>query len=176
MACGKDGGVFDILDVFFEFCFRLRHTREHEFRDGATTHFFLRHSNILHYFQKFYVGHFSISIQLQYLMFLIILIHYHRKNASKFQDAIFRQSWIIIGTTDLKLHRKSNFLLNNQNPPPLPPNNVDDHLHQPLFAFNFFQPTLDRGRGGWRLFGQSCELWRSRSFVHRCPNEFWPGL
>ena len=30
----------------------------------------------------------------------------------------------------------------------LPPNNVDDNLHQPLFAFNFFQPTLDRGRGG----------------------------
>ena len=33
-------------------------------------------------------------------------------------------------------------------PPPSPANNVDDHLHQALFASIFFQPTLDRGRGG----------------------------
>ena len=28
---------------------------------------------------------------------------------------------------------------------PFPPNNVDDHLHQPQFVFNFFQPTLGEG-------------------------------
>ena len=48
VVCGKDGGVFDMLDVFCEFCFWLRHMREHEFRGGAMT-FVLRHSNILHY-------------------------------------------------------------------------------------------------------------------------------
>ena len=57
-------------------CFRLQHTREHEFRGGAATHFFLRHSNIFNYSQKFYVGYFAISIELQYLMFPTIPIHY----------------------------------------------------------------------------------------------------
>ena len=46
--------------------------------------FFLRHSNIFHYSQYFYVGHFAISIELQYLMFPT------RKSTSKFQNAIFR--------------------------------------------------------------------------------------
>ena len=136
-------------DVFCEFCFRLRHTCEHEFRGGATTHFFLRHSDILHYPEKFYVVHFCISIELQYLMFPTMLIHYHRKTRLNFKMPFSDNPGQNYWDNRLKITPEFNFPSEqSKSSPPFPPNNVDDHLHQPLFAFNFFQPTLDRGRGG----------------------------
>ena len=152
VVCGKDGGVFDMLDVFCEFCFWLRHMREHEFRGGAMT-FVLRHSNILHYsFWSIITGKTRLNFKMP------------------FSDNHGQNYW----DNRLKITPEIKFPSEQSKSPP--PNNVDDNLHQPLFAFNFFQPTLDRGRGGWHLFGQSCELWRPRSFVHRCPNDVWPGL